>query len=170
MHLDPILNASPAIQLHALAAVSALLLGAAVLWQKKGGPRHRLQGRLWVALMVITSLSGLFIHEIRMFGNFSPIHLLSILVPIALARAVMHARRGRIEEHRRIMRLTFVWGMLVAGGFTFMPGRINYQILFGETRPMALLSAHGGIILLMAAMVIALWFARKSRIAARSGL
>jgi len=42
-------------------------------------PLHRLLGKIWMVLMVITSLSSFFIHQIDLFYGFSPIHLLSIL-------------------------------------------------------------------------------------------
>src|SRR5690348_8755302 len=35
-----------------------------------------------VALMAVVAVSSLWIHEIRLVGPFSPIHLLSIWVPI----------------------------------------------------------------------------------------
>lgn len=78
MTLEPLLNASPAIQIHVATVLPAALLGAHLLLRPKGTPRHRLLGKIWMALMVVTAASTFFIHELNMFFGFSPIHLLSI--------------------------------------------------------------------------------------------
>ncbi|WP_250889079.1 DUF2306 domain-containing protein [Mesorhizobium sp. dw_380] len=69
MSLSPLLHASPVIQLHAVIAVAALLLGAAQLWRSKGDRLHRALGRAWVALMATVAVSGLFIWTIRLWGR-----------------------------------------------------------------------------------------------------
>ncbi len=115
-----------------LAAVAALFLGVLVLWRRKGGATHKRNGKVWVGLMMITALSGFFIHEIRVWGDYSPIHIISALVPVSLMVAVLAARRGNFAKHRSIMKSTYLGGMIVAGGFTFLPGRLNHDIFFGE--------------------------------------
>ena len=79
--LSPLLNAAPPIPFNALAAAG---LGAVQLWRPKGGRVHRRLGYLWVALMAGVAISGLFIHELRMVGPFSPIHILSLLTLASL--------------------------------------------------------------------------------------
>ena len=66
MSLEPLLNASPVIQVHALCAVAALLLGAVQLFRKKGDLLHRALGRTWVALIALVALSSFFIWTIRL--------------------------------------------------------------------------------------------------------
>ncbi|MGX7873879.1 DUF2306 domain-containing protein [Mesorhizobium sp. ORM6] len=85
---QPLFNAPPVIQIHALVAIVALLLGAMQLWRTKGDPLHRALGRVWVALMATVAGSGLFIWTIRLWGPFSPIHLLSLFVLAMLWRGV----------------------------------------------------------------------------------
>ena len=51
MTLAPLLSASPAIQLHAFAAMAALALGLAQFGGPKGTGLHRTLGWLWVVLM-----------------------------------------------------------------------------------------------------------------------
>ncbi len=131
MNIEPLLIASPAIQLHMLAAVGAFVLGAIVLWRRKGGKWHKINGRVWVGLMLVTALSGFFIHEIKLWGDYSPIHIISALVPFGLFASVMEARRRDIIKHQRIMKGTYLGGMIIAGGFTFLPGRLNHEIFFG---------------------------------------
>ncbi|PSJ60204.1 DUF6622 family protein [Pseudaminobacter soli (ex Li et al. 2025)] len=131
MTLQPLLEASPVIQIHAYAAIAALLLGAAVLFRRKGDRLHKLGGRIWVGLMLIVALSSFFIHTIRMWGPWSPIHLLSILTLFGLAKAVMMIRQRKVMQHARIMKMVYFGGLVIAGFFTFMPGRVMHAVLFG---------------------------------------
>ena len=131
MSLAPLLNASPVIQLHAFAAMAAFALGIVQLSAPKGTLPHRAVGWFWVALMAAVAISSFWIHELRMVGPFSPIHLLSIFVLIMLPRAVLNAHRHIVERHRKGMIGLFVGGLVVAGAFTFVPGRIMFKVLFG---------------------------------------
>src|SRR6266704_652720 len=72
--LSPLLNAAPAIQIHAFAAIAAFAVGAVQLSAPKGTIPHRLIGWLWAVLMMTVAISSLFIHEIRLWGPWSPIH------------------------------------------------------------------------------------------------
>lgn len=94
MTLEPLLTASPAIQLHALAATSAFGLGLMQLARRKGDGTHRLAGYVWVGLMLVIAASSFWIHEINQWRGFSLIHLLSIWVLGYTPFAVMMARRG----------------------------------------------------------------------------
>ena len=80
MTLEPLLNAPFAIQFHVATVLPAAVLGAFLLARPKGTPSHRLLGKIWLVLMVMTSLSTFFIHGINTVGGFSPIHLLSVYV------------------------------------------------------------------------------------------
>ena len=84
-------------------------------------------------LMLIVALSSLFIHRIRLWGPWSPIHLLSILVLVTLPLAVMHARRHDIAQHRTAMLMLFTGALVIAGGFTFLPGRIIHAVVFSPS-------------------------------------
>ena len=75
MTLAPLLRADPVIQLHAFAAMGAFLLGAIQLSAPKGTLPHRTIGWIFVALMAAVSISSFWIHQLRIFGPFSPIHL-----------------------------------------------------------------------------------------------
>ena len=67
-----------------------------------------------------------------LFGPFSPIHLLSIFTLVTLPLAVMHARRHRVQKHRNAMIAIFTGALVIAGLFTFVPGRIMYAVAFGH--------------------------------------
>jgi uncharacterized membrane protein len=45
---------------------------------------------------------------------------------------VMHARRHRVERHRNAMIAIFTGALVIAGIFTFWPGRIMHAVLFGH--------------------------------------
>jgi uncharacterized membrane protein len=129
--LEPLLTASPAIQIHAVAAIAAFGLGGFVLFRRKGDSGHRRLGRFWVILMIATAVSSMFIWEVRTFGLFSPIHALSILTLMMLWLGVRYARRRNIKAHLRTMQALYLFSLGVAGWFTFMPGRIMNEVVFG---------------------------------------
>lgn len=132
MSLAPLLNADPAIQIHAFAAMAAFALGVVQLMASKGTLPHRTLGWLWVALMLVVSITAFFIHQIRLWGPWSPIHVLAIYTLIMLPVAVFAARRHAVERHRRTMTGVFVGALLIAGLFTFAPGRIMHAVVFGN--------------------------------------
>ena len=101
MSLEPLITAPVPIQLHAYAALAALVLGGVQLLRPKGGTGHRITGYVWVALMLLIALSSLFIHEIRLFGPFSPLHILSLFILVNVSLAVFRARRGDLAERGR---------------------------------------------------------------------
>ena len=131
MSLAPLLDADPVIKLHAFAAMGAFALGVIQLAAPKGTLPHRTIGWIWVVLMTTIAGSSLFIHELRLWGPFSPIHLLSIFTLVMLPLAVLRARRHQVERHRKAMLGLFFGALVIAGAFTFVPGRIMYKVAFG---------------------------------------
>jgi uncharacterized membrane protein len=131
MSLAPLLNAPLVIQLHAFAAMAALAVGFVQFLSLKGNLPHRTLGWIWVALMVTVALSSFWIHEIRLVGPWSPIHLLSIFSLIMLPLGVWYAHRHRVNGHRITMISIFTGGLVIAGLFTFVPGRIMHAVAFG---------------------------------------
>ncbi len=131
MTLRPLVDAAPVIQIHAFAAMAAFALGIVQLAGPKGTLPHRTIGWVWVALMATIAASSFWIHGLRLVGPFSPIHLLSIFTLVTLPLAVLHARRHRVIEHRKAMTAIFVGALLIAGAFTFLPGRIMHAVAFG---------------------------------------
>jgi uncharacterized membrane protein len=131
MSLAPLLDAAPVVQIHAFAAIAAFMLGAVQLAAPKGTLPHRTVGWTWVVLMALIAMSSFWIHGFRIIGPFSPIHLLSIFTLGMLPLAVLHARRHRVERHRKAMTSIFVGAMVIAGLFTLLPGRIMHDVVFG---------------------------------------
>jgi uncharacterized membrane protein len=132
MSFDPLLHADVSIQIHAFSALAALLLGAFVLWRRKGTALHRALGKVWVLLMLTTATSALFIHEIRLIGPFSPIHIFVVMVYLGIGQGLWAIRVQRnIAAHRAQMQGVYFGSLLVAGAFTFLPGRRMHAVLFG---------------------------------------
>jgi uncharacterized membrane protein len=125
-HLEPFFSASLAVQLHLSVAVGAFLLGLWVFNRPKGGPAHRWLGRIWMGGMATIAVSSLFIPAglFRMVGPFGPIHLLSLWVLVAIAKAIQAARQGRIEAHRRWLRGLYLGALVGAGAGALVPGRL----------------------------------------------
>ena len=132
MTLAPLLDATPAIQLHAFSAMAAFALGVVQLSAPKGTLPHRTLGWIWVTLMIVVCISAFFIHELRVWGEWSPIHLLAVFTLVMVPIAVLAARRHDVPQHRRTMLGLFTGALLIAGLFTFYPGRIMYEVLFGR--------------------------------------
>lgn len=131
MTLAPLLDADPVIQLHAFAAMAAFGLGVVQLSAPKGTLPHRALGWIFVVLMATIAISSFWIHQLRMIGPFSPIHLLSIFTLAVLPLAVLAARRHDVARHRRAMLGLFLGALVVAGLFTLLPGRIMHAVVFG---------------------------------------
>ena len=83
MDLAPLTHAPLPIRVHAFAALGAFVLGAVQLARVKGTTQHRALGYTWAALMLIVAVSSIWVHEIRSWGPWSPIHLLSIFTLVA---------------------------------------------------------------------------------------
>lgn len=166
MQIAPLIHASFIIQIHVYAAMLAAALGAFVLWRRKGTPLHRAIGRAWVVLMVIVAGSSFFIHTIRSWGPFSPIHLLSVGTIAALALGIWRVRAGDIAGHRAAMRLTYAGALGAAGFFTLLPGRLMSKVVFGADASAAtVLLGMGGLVIIVAAVMVVL---RRSGAAHRS--
>src|SRR5882724_13321069 len=131
MSLAPLLDAAPAIPLHAFAAMAAFALGIVQFAAPKGTLPHRTIGWIWVLLMVGVAISSFWIHTIRLVGPLSPIHLLSIFTLIMVPLAVWRAHTHRVADHKRIMILIFTGALVIAGLFTLVPGRIMHRVIFG---------------------------------------
>jgi uncharacterized membrane protein len=109
---------TPLIATHAFAACSAWLLGA---WQvfvsTKGDARHRLVGRIWVGLALYVAVSSFWMKELRP-GQFSLLHILSVVTIVSVTLGIIAARRGRIRAHQGDMIGPWI-GMTFAGIFAF---------------------------------------------------
>jgi uncharacterized membrane protein len=131
MNFAPLLEAAPAMPLHAFAAMAAFALGLVQFAAPKGTLPHRTVGWIWVGLMAVVALSSFWIHGIRMVGPFGPIHLLSIFTLVIVPLGIWRAHTHRVAAHRLMMIFTFAGALVIAGLFTLLPGRIMHHVVFG---------------------------------------
>ena len=131
MTLAPLANASPMIQIHTALALAAVILTIVIFSLKKGSRYHRILGWTWVIAMAVVALSSFWINTIKLVGPFSPIHLLSLFVLCSLISAVTAARTHRVADHKRAMQGLAFGALLIAGAFTFLPGRVMNAVLLG---------------------------------------
>ncbi|BES71485.1 DUF2306 domain-containing protein [Marinobacter nanhaiticus D15-8W] len=131
MTLQPLLQASPAIQVHVAAAMLALGLGVLQFFLKRGSGPHRSVGWLWIMAMALVALSSFLIHQIKLVGAWSPIHLLSAAVLVWLWVSIRAARARNYRKHGMIMGSLFCFALIGAGAFTLLPGRLMHGVVFG---------------------------------------
>ena len=131
MSLAPLLSASLVIQIHVLLALCAVVLTATLFSLRKGSPLHRVLGWCWVGVMGGVALSSFWIGEFRWIGPFGPIHILSLYTLVNLVLGVHAARSHDVALHRRIMRSLVFGALIIAGAFTFLPGRLMFAVVSG---------------------------------------
>ena len=135
MSLAPLLAAPFAVQLHVFTVVPAFLLGTwLIFFSRKGARLHRAVGYVYLTLMTVTAIAALFIHQIPaidiVFG-FGPIHIFSLVTLFGVVGALRGAKTHNIKMHRGSMLGVYIGGILIAGTFAFLPGRIMHAIVFG---------------------------------------
>lgn len=119
-----------ALATHLITVIPAIPLGTYVILSRKGGARHKLLGKIWLALMFVTAIATIFIRNIN-DGQFSWIHAFTLLTFIAIPQAIVSARQGRIEAHKKHLRNFFIGALVIAGLTAFAPGRTMWQWAFG---------------------------------------
>ena len=132
MTLAPLANASLMIQIHTALALGAVVLTIAIFSLKKGNRYHRVMGWAWVIMLAAVAISSFWINTIKLVGPLSPIHLLSIFVLWNLYRSVTAARSNRVADHKCAMQGLAFGALLIAGAFTFLPGRLMNAVLLGS--------------------------------------
>ncbi|MFP5448214.1 MAG: DUF2306 domain-containing protein [Alphaproteobacteria bacterium] len=121
---------SPVVKIHLCTALAALVLGAVLMMVRKGRTFHRAAGWTWVALVMTTAVSTLFITSLNP-GRWSLIHLFTGWTLVVLPLAVMWARRHQVARHRRAMMGLFYGAFAINLAFTFIPGRTMWSLFFG---------------------------------------
>ena len=134
MSIAPLLQADPVIQIHVATASLALVLGPFALYLRKRGRLHKTLGYVWVLAMGITAMSSFGIHSFAVIGPFSPIHLLAVFALWSIYEAMRHVFAGRIHLHQIVMRNLYWRGVIIAGLFNFLPGRLINRMVFEDAR------------------------------------
>ena len=132
MNLDPLYDTLSFVHLSTIGP--AFLIGTYIMLTKKGSGQHRFLGRIYMVLMLFTASVTLFMSAQvgpTLFNHFGFIHLLSVLVLYSVPSAYFAIKAGDVKKHKFRMIALYVGGMLVAGGFTLVPGRFLGDLLFG---------------------------------------
>jgi uncharacterized membrane protein len=131
MNFAPIAEAPLAVKIHLATVVPAFLLGTwLIFFSRKGARMHRAIGVAYLVLMTITATAAIFIRQLRP-GSFSLLHLFVLLTYWSVFAALWNLKRKNIRGHQMAMIGLYVGGLLIAGGLTFLPGRIMHRLFFG---------------------------------------
>jgi len=99
------------VYVHMTAALTALVLGTVQLARPKGTYSHKTLGWVWVTLMLTVAVSSLWI-------------------PSFLQFAIWKIRHGNVRGHAGAMKGLYIGGLVIAGIFTLVPGRLIGNLLW----------------------------------------
>ncbi|HEV7912641.1 MAG TPA: DUF2306 domain-containing protein [Albitalea sp.] len=131
----PLASLSPAIVIHLVFALHALVLGPLALMAKKGTRWHRASGYVWVTMMMGAAISSIFIRDFHLpnIAGYTPIHILTIVTIVAVGGALYHVFNRNIPAHRKSMWAAYLGGCVGAGVFALLPGRLLGQLVWHQT-------------------------------------
>jgi uncharacterized membrane protein len=131
MNLAPIANAPLAIKIHLATVIPAFAIGTwLIFFSTKGARWHRALGAVYLTLMTVTAIATFFIRSINP-GHLTLVHLFIPLTFFGVFGALWNIRRGNIKGHRNAMIGLYVGGILLAGAFTLLPGRLLHHVFLG---------------------------------------
>jgi uncharacterized membrane protein len=121
-------------QLHLATVIPSFLIGTLLLVIKKGTGIHKIFGRVYMILMMVTALITLFMPArvgATFLNHFGWIHSFSFLTIYTVPTAYWAIKKGNVRAHKRKMILLYFGAIVIAGGFTFYPGRYLHHLFFG---------------------------------------
>ena len=113
----------PLIWLHLASVMLPLAITPVQLLRRRGDGVHRMLGWIWALSLFGTALISFGIRDVN-DGDFSFIHIFSIITILTVPMLVFAARHHRIARHRRAVRGLVTGALLAAGYFTLIPSRI----------------------------------------------
>ena len=121
-------------------AIAAFFLGIFQLVAPKGTLPHKTLGLIWVLIMATVAISSIFIrpayygYDLPLVQWFSFIHLFTVLTFWGVMQGSFFLLRGgpRLKRHAGSFIGMFIGGLVIAGGFAFLPGRIMHAVVFGS--------------------------------------
>ncbi|MFB0904841.1 MAG: DUF2306 domain-containing protein [Nonlabens sp.] len=119
--------------LHLITVIPCVFVGAYLLLFSKGTKWHRSLGKYYMISMAITAVVSLFMPAMvgpQFLGHFGWIHLFSFLTLWSVPTAYIAIRKGQVKKHKIKMILLYIGALMIAGGFTIMPGRYMYEVFF----------------------------------------
>jgi uncharacterized membrane protein len=119
--------------IHLATVVPCFIIGTILLIIKKGTQFHKNFGKIYMILMMLTGIITLFMPAMvgpRFLNHFGYIHLFSFLTLYTIPTAYWAIRKGNIKTHKQKMITLYFGAILIAGGFTFFPGRYLHELFF----------------------------------------
>jgi uncharacterized membrane protein len=120
--------------LHLFVILPCVILGAYLIFAKKGTNIHRQAGKVYMILMAFTGALTLFIPAQvghRVLNHFGLLHLLSLLTLWSVPKAWYAIKRGDVKAHKSAMIRLYIGGIIIAGGFAILAeGRYLNYLLF----------------------------------------
>jgi uncharacterized membrane protein len=118
---------------HLATVIPCFIIGTVLLLIKKGTKIHRYFGGIYMILMLITATITLFMPSKvgpTIFNHFGWIHSFSFLTIYTVPTAYLAIKKGNIKVPKRKMILLYFGAIIIAGGFTFVPGRYLHELFF----------------------------------------
>ncbi len=120
--------------MHLATVIPCFFLGGILLAIKKGTTFHKSAGKVYMVLMFFTAIVTLFM-EARVgpqfLNHFGFIHLFSLLTLYTVPSSYIAIRNGKVRKHQIGMIMLYFGAIIIAGSFTFVPGRFMYELFFG---------------------------------------
>lgn len=119
--------------IHLYTVVPAFILGTLNLVLKKGTNLHKNLGKAYMLLMLFTAVVTIFMEAQvgpTFLNHFGYIHLFSFLTLYTIPTAYTAIKKGDVKTHKRKMVLLYFGALIIAGGFTFFPGRYLHSVFF----------------------------------------
>ena len=120
--------------IHLIAVSPCLIIGVYLIYAStKGSKNHKKLGWIYMILMFFQAGVSLFMEArvgLQFLNHFGWIHLLSILTLYTVPKSIYYIKKGDIKGHSRSMIILFWAGLIIAGGFTLVPGRYLHDVFF----------------------------------------
>lgn len=119
---------------HIATVVPCIFLGAFALFYKKRNKLHKQIGKIYCVLMMLTSIFALFLPAHvgpRLFNHFGFIHGFCFLTLYSVPTAIIAIKKGNVKKHKQKLIGLYIGAIVIAGSFTFFPGRFMHQLFFG---------------------------------------
>ncbi len=119
---------------HLITVIPCFIIGTLLLLIQKGTAIHISFGRIYMVLMLITATITLFMPAQvgpTLFNHFGWIHSFSFLTLYTVPTAYIAIKKKNIKSHKRKMILLYFGAIIIAGAFTFTPGRYLHDVFFG---------------------------------------
>jgi len=114
------------IQIHLLVVIPSIILGLLNFILTKGTRLHKLNGKLWVCLMLTASVSSFYIMPT---GSHTWLHLFAIAVIISVIIGVIAIRKGNKRLHIGCMFGSYIGTVISAVIAVSVQGRLLNNLL-----------------------------------------